>query len=525
MKFRKIKKIIVISILACTSVFSLSSCSEEVPTSVLNVHNANVLSTEIIDTPWKNQSLPVTLMYRSLFMADAVTTTLSHDLVKLYKISDDLLKYTFVIRDDIVWSDGEKLDVDDVIFSIKGLLLAEQFNGIYQTAFGSIVGANEFMQIGEIDAELSGLEKEEDMITMTLETPIYNMIEILAQFAILPEHCFTNSDIKSIHAEDYWKNPVVSGMYLVDEIVPNDYIKLVQNDKYVGTKPKIEEIMIHADYLDSELDIYNTTDINEILNYRANSNMQEHKINSMFYRYFAFNIDKGGEIDPVINDVRFREAIAYAIDRELILKDIYLDIGDIIDSAVSSENEAYVESPVTYDPEKARELLAEMEYDFDRPVKLYFYYKDEISIQFMNKVKEQLEDIGLTVILHEPNDTSIFVFDDYDICLKGLSAFNVSEWYGEYQSTNAMHINMLGGEPIFDNLIEELAIARTEQERNEILKELQMLEFETWYKIPLFTLGQRMYVNKNKLSIPSNVEFGNAWYKYDLKFEEWEILN
>lgn len=48
-------------------------------------------------------------------------------------------------------------------------------------------------------------------------------------------------------------------------------------------------------------------------------------------------------------------------------------------------------------------------------------------------------------------------------------------------------------------------------------------KFDTLYKYPLYALDQIMYVNEEKISLPEGVVFGNAWYKFDIKFDEWEI--
>lgn len=491
---------------------------------VLNLANTNILSSGLVGTPWKNQCLFTGLMFRTLFETELGEGIHEEDLVESYSISDDGLVYEFVLKEDVVWSDGEILDVDDVIFSIKGLLLSEQFNGIYQVTFGNIIGATEFMDNKDINGNLSGIEKDGNKLILTLQNPTANMIAVLGQFAILPEHCFTESNIFEIDRDDYWKDPVVSGMYKVKEIVYGDHIRLCHNPEYKGVLPKIEELVLHTNYSDMALDVYTTNDVSEILEYRANINMKEYSVDSLFYRYLLFNIDKGGEIDPVLNDIRFRQAVAYAIDRETLLSELYYNIGSVVDSAiVSKESEAYLESGITYDPEKAKELLLDMDYDFTRPVRIFYYYTDETSKKFINETKSYLEAIGLTIEIIEYNGMSLFVFDDYDICLKGLSAFDISEWYTEYQSTNAFHINLIGGESKFDGLIESLVATNKEDEKVEILKDLQELEFDSLYKVPLFTLNHTTYVNKNKISLPEDVYFGNTWYKYDVDFENWEF--
>lgn len=531
MKKQKIKNLIALSILIGASC-TLSGCAKEVEVVAmeknLNLPNRTALSAEMLGTPWKNQSIATGLMYRTLFEITPDKRITTPDLVQTYEVSEDCMQYQFTIKDDVLWSDGEVLDVDDIIFSIKGLLLAEQFNGIYQTAFGNIKGATQFMEAKDMNQNLEGIEVDGNTLILNLKKPVTNMIAIFSQFAILPEHCFADANIPKIHEDEYWKNPVVTGMYVIDEIEPMEYIKLVYNDRYAGTKPNIDTITLqfNCGFGDDEVltDLYYTNDVTEVLEYRSHRNMSEYSINSDFYRYLVFNIDKQGEADGVLNDIRFREAIACAIDKEALIDDIYYGLGQPLDSNVLYDDfPTYSEHGISYNLEKSRALLAEMDFDFDREIKLFYYYTDDISKKFMQSLKEQLEAIGLKVTVTEPNGMSIFDYDDYDIVLKGLSTYDVSEWYAEYQSTNALHMNLIGGDSLFDELIEDFSATHDRAEHREILTQMQELEFDTLYKYPLFLMEQFMYVNADNLILPDDIEFGNAWYKFDIKFAEWDI--
>ena len=60
------------------------------------------------------------------------------------------------------------------------------------------------------------------------------------------------------------------------------------------------------------------------------------------------------------------------------------------------------------------------------------------------------------------------------------------------------------------------------KERNAILAELQKLEQEKLLKLNLFTFKNFLYLNTEKVSIPDDVQFGNPFYKFDYKFENWD---
>ncbi len=509
--------------LALIFIWNMTSNDDYIDGNVLNLPYMNLWNEDdLIDSPWKNIQFFNTLMFRSLFLADSTFTEFNPDLATSYEILDDGLVYQIVLRDDLFWSDGEAITPDDVVFSIKAVLVSNEVNAAYVSAFQQIVGAQEYMR-GET-TEIEGIAVEGNLITLTLRNAYPSMLNMLSQFAILPEHCLGDSDWVNILKDDYWKDPIVSGRYEVGEVVPNETVTLVKNPYYVGEQSDIEEIMLHVDYKFTNLDYYSTNNITEIINYRSMRYMNEYKIDILFYRYLMFNIEgTDGNYNEAMDDFYFRQAVAYAIDREQLLYDIYLDSGTLIDSGVQRTSTASDGVTIEYNVELAKELLALSNYDLSRPLRLTYYYQDTISHTFMEEVAADLEAIGLTVELFQCDSSMLYDERAYDICLKGLSAFDENEWYIEYSSTSTQASSLFGGSTVFEDLVSELCSEVDEEKKNELLLELQQLEHETLYKIPMFTLGQVVYINEDRVDLPDDCTFGNTWYKYDVNFEDWKI--
>lgn len=503
-----------------------SSASRPDPNMSLNIETtANILSTGQLGKPWLQSSFASSRMYRNLFEAFAGELDVQPDLVDTYTVSDDGLVYEFKLKEDSIWSDGEALDVEDVVFSIESFLIlaeTENINTLFLTNFSDIVGVTEFL--ANPSGGLSGLSTTgSDIITITLNNPNSMLLQALAQFAIFPEHALAQFGAENLFEADidYWDDPVVSGMYKLGEHIVDESVTLVYNDKYTRDVPYINSIVMRADFEYEEIGFAETNNVTRILDSRAISSLREYEVNSTFYRYFIFNIDKLGEIDPVLSDDRVRRAFMHAIDREEIVSEVYYSIGTVNNSPIVQEYDKAIEFDYYYDPEKALELLEEAEYDFDRPVTLLYYYNDDISIKFMEECAKYFEDIGLTTDLVQGN----YLFEEYDyydFALKGLSVFSIDDWYNEYLSSSQLHMNVFGGDPMFDDLVNELKRAITQEERNETLVKLQELEYEIFYKYPLFLMGYKVYLGNN-VSIPDDVLFGNSNYRYNLDFAEWKI--
>lgn len=469
---------------------------------------------------WNNIAFIGSLMYRTLFLADTDLTTLSPDLASGYTVSDDGLVYTI----DFVggkWSDGEELTLEDVVFSIGANLKVATSNGIYTGAFNKIEGADAW-KAGEADT-LSGLAVDGNTLTITLTAPHSTLPQVLAQFAILPAHCFEGADLLELHNNAYWSQPVTSGMYTVGEMNPGNYYTLVRNEYYDGTAPKIDKVVVNlvADIITAAqagmVDVTNTNSVDIINELNKLDYMTMYPVDILFFRYFICNMEGvDGNQNPPMQDVRVRRAVLHAIDRETLAESLFPGLAHV--SNMGTEYE--------YNPELAKQLLEEAGYDFNHTFRILYYYSDQGSIDFMEAIAYYLGEVGMKVEVTQSSQGTqdLFQTRDYDVGYKGLSAFDISEWYGEYSSTNSNFQNIFGGDTAFDELIQKYAAATTDADKQAILDELGAVEAELAYKLPLFTIGNNMFINTGRVSLPDDIVFGNPWYKTDINYEAWEIV-
>lgn len=492
--------------------------------SVLNIPSLDAFTEEhTLSSSWKNAHFHSMVMFRTLFLPDSTYQTTEPDLAENLTILNDGLTYEITMKDGIVWSDGEPLTVEDVVFSIEAALKATGTNGLYTLAFSKIMGYDEFMT--SPTSHLQGLSVANNTLTIQLATQYPSMEQILAQFIILPKHILELEDPASLNTNEYWKNPVVSGMYKLEESYQDDILILVKNDLYVGNEPSIDTIWIHKNYQQESLDYFPTNNLTDIINYRVKSGMEEHLTSSLFYRYFIFNMEGAdGHQNEAMQDVRVRKAIGHAINREQILEKTYESTGTLINSGVPDTHYASTHQSIEYNPELAIELLAEANYDFSRPLTLTYYHNDNITESFMHAVANDLRAVGFTVEFFLVNSAAkVYEERAYDLSLKGLAAFELTEWYAEYDNENDNFKQIFGGDTAFEPLVESLSTEIDQSEINKILTDLQNLEHEEFYKLPLFTLNQYVYINSDRFIIPDDVEFGNTWYRNDIQFDQWVV--
>lgn len=514
------------------SALFLSACSNDDEirpdaSMVLNVKGSeSLIETGKLTSVWETIYIDNSSIFRNLFLSTGKTADdIELDLADACVISEDKLTYEIAIKNDIIWSDGEILDVEDVIFSIESVLLAERSDGIYTSTFSNIVGAKDFIN-SKADT-ISGLTYNDNSLIIELEKPSYILLQVLSQFAILPEHILKDEDVLSLNDNNFWFNPVVSGYYTYDNYVVGERVEFTYNDKYVGTPPYINSIVFRSDYSAEELDLYGSHYLGDVLDFRSNNNITEHQINNLFYSYIVFNMNKGGEIDPVMSDIRVRNAIASAIDRNHLIKEHTYNTATLINTGVMEDKDAVVtsiDSEYEYNPELSKELLLEAGYDFARPLTVLFYDNGGYDTDaYLYDIIDDLEDVGFTVELIYKGDLYSEEDDSYDIGINGFTALSVYEWYSEYHSEHPMHKEVFGGEALFDDLLDELNQGIDVEEREPTFAKLQQLEFELLYKLPVFVMNYRVYVNESRLDIPTDTTLRPFNHKYDMNFENWKI--
>jgi peptide/nickel transport system substrate-binding protein len=157
------------------------------------------------------------------------TGTLIPDLAQTHEISADGLTYTFVIREGVLWHDGEKLSVDDIIFTIASIQDPE-FKSPLSRSFRGVAA-----------------EKIDDRtVKFTLKEPFAPFLGLLT-VGILPEHLWYNIPAATADLAELNKKPVGTGQWQFENSKKdsNGIVRsytFTKNPNYYGTKPYINTV-------------------------------------------------------------------------------------------------------------------------------------------------------------------------------------------------------------------------------------------------------------------------------------------
>ncbi|MDO4292960.1 MAG: ABC transporter substrate-binding protein [Eubacteriales bacterium] len=381
---------------------------------------------------WGHGNSPIVQSTLVKYTADL---TFENDLATGYELSPDGLTWTFTIRDDARFTDGEKVTARDVAFTLETAKAAQ----------GSV----------DLTYMESAVAKDDTTVVITLSAPTSIFLNTLASVGIVPEHAY---------GEDYGRNPIGSGPYKFVEWKPQEQIIFTANEDYYGDAPAIRNVTVVfmsedaalAAVLAGEVDVaYSTATLGttEVPGYHVEA------IRSADNRGFTLPVlpNEGKTTAtgaPIGNDVtchlEIRQAIAYAIDRQQIADTVLNGFG----RPAYSENdgmpwnnpEVQIETDVDY----AKQLLADAGWtdtDGDGIVE-----KDGLKAEFRcvypsgDSVRqavgmaaaEQLLDIGIRVTVEGLSWDEIMNVMFSEAVLMGWGSASPNETYYLYRSEGAL---------------------------------------------------------------------------------------
>lgn len=166
------------------------------------------------------------------------------------------------------------------------------------------------------------------------------------------------------HKDNYQRNPVGTGPYMVESFVPGSRVVLKRFDDFWKGKPPLDKIeFVHAPEAQTRLsmleagqaDVINDISPTDAQRLASNPNLQLLRTQGLRPFWIEFNLTV-----PLFQDVRVRQALNHAVDKEAIVKNIFMGYAAVQDSPASPAIQGYKKIGVyEYNPDKAKQMLAE----------------------------------------------------------------------------------------------------------------------------------------------------------------------
>ncbi len=405
----------------------------------------------------------------------------SGSIAKDWTVSDDGLTYTFNLRDDITFSNGDALDADDVVLSI------ERFRDESWMQFASF----------SIDTAQKTGDYE---VTVTLKYPYAKAINMLRYCAIIDKDYYDSTDY-----EEFARNPIGSGPYKLTGWTAGQGATLEANENYWGDAPSIPNVNISfvsdTDTVliameTGEADFTYGTAISAVSYQQAEADgkVGTDTITGNSFYYVNFNSQK------VSKEVR--QALSYATDREALNTVITEGTGTLANFCIKEGWEGYTDDITTYDydPEKAKELLEKAGAD---GLELTFYYATSTDNKKLGEtLQSQWAQVGVTLNLEEVESGTWwanFTDGNYDVSRGGYPVeINITDtcYYDMFDSNGTFNVSQVNSEEI-DSLLEEARVEQDSEKRDEIYKNVNQIMADEAYYIPLYWMATDVLYNKD----------------------------
>lgn len=378
------------------------------------------------------------MLFDGLTRQNPITGEIKPALAKSWSISDDNLEIVYTLRPNLQWSDGHPLTADDVVFTYNQLYLNPDIP----------TGMRDILKIGQSEGFPEVTKINDLQVKFTIPEPFAPFLEVTGA-SIYPAHILQETveqkgkdgNLKFLST---WsldtppENIVASSAYrlksyatserLVFEANPNYWKKEVVNENLPYIKRVVWEIVESTDTSLVQFRSGSLDSLSVSPEYFSLLKKEENKGNFRIEEggevysmtFIAFNLNQGKKNGkPVVspnksswfNNVNFRQAVSYGINRERMIKNIFRGLGAPQNSFMPKQSPFYDASieGYPYNPEKAKQLLLEAGFKYNKQGQLFDQQGDRVSFTLNtntgntireamgNQIEEDLATIGIKV--------------------------------------------------------------------------------------------------------------------------------
>ena len=448
-----------------------------------------------------------------------------------YEVNEDSTVWTFHLRKNALWSDGTPVRAQDFLNTMIRALDPASGNG-YANYLFPIENA-EAIYNGEKDADSLGVEiPDDDTLVFHLSEPCVYFLDLL-RLPVYTPSCAKYADEVGSGWDKDPASSVANGPFCLVEYVPEQYFVLEKNENY-WNKDAVKLDRITYKFFDDQQSMASAYETGEVDVATALPSyvmeLYEGKedlvvTDTIATRYIYPNL----EVEP-LNDVRVREAITLAIDREELCSIVGADTEPAVNLVArymknKETGNYFVEEsdpPFEENVERAQELLAEAGYPDgeDFPVLTYKYPSLEMDSDTAQVLKEQLKrNLNIDIEL-EAQELQVNYADrhagDFELCRMNWTAdFADPNTYLSMLLSNSTYNCSGMQDEAYDALVRASDSETDAGRRMELLHEAEQLAVgEQFYVIPLFAMKSCNLIRPEIKGITQIPASGALEYRY-----------
>jgi peptide/nickel transport system substrate-binding protein len=349
-----------------------------------------------------------------------------------WDVSSDAKTITFHLKKGLKWSDGTPFTAKDVVYTFN-LFANPKTGSVYVGNFAGVVGAKDVAD-GKATSVSGFSAPDDNTFVVQLTEPNSAYVVTLAEPAmyIVPEHVVSKLPVDDLAKNPFWREPTVGlGPYVFSKWVNDNEIEFNANPQY---RSKLGADHVYAQLLTSDAALaqlqtgdldYGQVSVADLDTAKGMKGVTVMSTPGTGVMALHTAIDNGK-----LADARVRQAIMYGIDRKGLVDQLLKGEGQVINTLVFGPDWAVPSDLNTYpyDPEKAKQLLADAGWDSSTEVDINVVPGQKDRDSMVTIVAAQLQQIGMNVKVkqYQAADLTTAINDRaFDLLPSQYGLFNV----------------------------------------------------------------------------------------------------
>ena len=332
--------------------------------------------------------------------------------------SDDGLTYTFTLHDGVKFHDGKTLTSEDVKYTLD-LVFKSDF--AKSASFYEGAGTDKHSYVKSVETP------DAKTVVVTLIKPWVGLLSNLVPVAIIPKDSYESQKTHPLGTGPFKFVRYDNTQQVCDVEAFNEYWEGAPKLPAVRVRVISDMNAMQAELQAGRVDIApmpTSLSPDAVKRLEQDPNLQVKAFSGSNVVLLTLNTSS-----PPLDNVKVRQAIAYAIDRESLVKNLLLGFGKIAHSIIPEESWSYSTGQTySYNPAKAKQLLSEAGVRFDKPVVYKLSGSSIAGRQYAGVIQNYLKEVGIPVEIQTPEQNTLF-----DELRRGNFQIAYTQWVGGNQ--------------------------------------------------------------------------------------------
>ena len=451
-----------------------------------------------------------TLIFNSLVRKDEKFDYVG-ELASDIKRSDDGLTHTFTLRDGVKFHDGRLMTSADVKYTLD-LLFSSNF--AKSASFFESAGDQKKSYIKSVEAP------DQRTIVITLTKPWVGLLSNLVPIPIIPKDSYESQKTHPLGTGPFKFVSYANAQQICDLDAFPEYWDGPAQLQHVRVRVISDMNALQAELQAGRVDIApmpTSLSPDAIKRLEGDRNLQVRAFPGSNVNLLTLNT-----ASPPLDNVKVRQAIAYAIDRPTMIQQLLLGYGKIAHSIIPEESWAYSPGQTySYDPAMARKLLSEANFHADKPIVYKLSGSSIAGREYAGVIQNALKEVGIPVEIQTSEINTLF-----DELRRGNFQIAYGQWVGGNQDpifykdlfatseiptqTRSSRNRSRYSNPELDKLLDEAVNTYDRQKARELYVKIQEIISRDVPVIPLWYQSNVVIARKNVQNIQVNAS--GDWY-------------